>query len=147
MSVIYDSSGGAMYSSATQGNLGKTAVMMMSNPVNSTVGSTFLGTAGDNTLISSVTGQSIYVYAITFGQAGSSAAPSAGAAPQQVRLQSGTTGATAWWYRYFPSTGAMAGISVSVPPPSYLFRTAAAALLNCNATSSGVSMSVSAFIE
>ena len=147
MSVIYDSSGGGMYSSGTQGNLGKTAVMVMQNPVNSTVGSTFLATAGDNTLISSVTGQTIYVYAVTFGQAGSSASPAGGAAPQQVRLQSGTTGATQWWYRYFPSTAAMAGITQSVPPPSYLFKTAVAALLNCNATSTGVSMSVSAFIE
>jgi len=36
---------------------------------------------------------------------------------------------------------------LSVSPPAYLFRTAAAALLNLNATSSGVTFSISGWRE
>ena len=149
MSVIYDSSGGAQYSSVNQ-NQGRSALTMRTVPVDSTVNSARIATAGDNTILSSA-GTAIYVYGLTVTSvnlAQSTGAGVAGSSGAWIRFQSGTTGATQWGWTYWAiSTIAQIVDSIMVDPPNYIFRTTTGALLNCAATSTGAMVSVAAWRE
>lgn len=107
-------------------------------------------TAGDNTIFSSVAATVFYVYAYALQYASTIGGYNLG------RFQSGTTN-TLWTIkmgmdRAGPGTTTSMPIqslcySLSVPPPAYLFKTAAGALLNLATPSSGVNYAVAAWKE
>ena len=146
-SWTFDSTGGGVIGSTKGVTFGVNGLQVRSVAIDSTATGLQLATAGDNTILSSAA-TSIYVYAFSLTPSlPSTTSPTAGSSAVRLRLQSGTTGATAWQLTYQASTGTTPPIALAVTPPQFLFKTAAGALLNCNATSTGAALSVAAWRE
>ena len=149
-SWAFDSTGGGIIGSTKAVISTANGMIVRPATVDSTTFSARIATAGDNTIISSVAGVAIYVYAIcvsAWNLAQSTGAGTAGSSGVLLRLQSGTTGANAWQYTYQTSTQFFFDNSIAVSPPNFLFKTAVAAALNCAATSTGAMLNVAAWKE
>jgi hypothetical protein len=142
-SLTFDSTGGGVIGSTKAINVGANGLLVRQGSVDSTFASAQAASSGDVTVLTSAATQ-IYVFAVSLAVASTLVAV-------KSRFLSGST--TLLWQTVIGSavsTSASYPIvpyTISVPPPAYLFRTAAGAALVLNATSSGVNYAVSAWRE
>lgn len=145
----YDLLGNGIESStrAVGGNSTMRGLSVRSLTPDSTFASGQAASSGDVTVFTSVTGQQIYVYALALGWGGAVTTNT----NQLVKFQAGgSTAAALYTWRFQVGAAGQvneSGAVLAVTPPAYLFRTPASALLQFNATSSGLVYNVSGWRE